>query len=208
MKPNIDYRIYLVSDHQSLGGRDLCEAIEQSILGGCTLVQIREKNNQTKEFYDEAIKVKRICERYNIPLIVNDRIDVALAIQASGVHVGQSDLPASVVRKIVGDDMVIGVSVTNLKQAIQAKEDGADYLGVGAMHPTGTKSDATLVSKEELARIRKHIDLPIVVIGGIGMDNAKTYTAMQIDGLAVVSAILGRSDIKQATIDLKHAFCK
>ncbi|TDW25291.1 thiamine-phosphate diphosphorylase [Breznakia blatticola] len=206
MKPNIDYRIYLVTDHQSLGGRDLCEAIEQAILGGCTLVQIREKNNQTKEFYDEAIQVKRICDRYNIPLIVNDRIDIALAIQASGVHVGQSDLPANVVRKIVGDDMVIGVSVTNLKQAIQAREDGADYLGVGAMHPTGTKSDATLVSKEELARIRRHIDLPIVVIGGIGMDNARTYANMHIDGFAVVSAILGQSDIQQATEGLRKVF--
>ncbi|OCN03643.1 thiamine phosphate synthase [Erysipelotrichaceae bacterium MTC7] len=202
----VDYGIYLITDQTVLGKKDLCEAVEQAILGGCTLVQIREKEQSTKAFYQEAKQIKAICDRYKVPLIVNDRVDVALAIDASGIHVGQDDLPACITRKLIGKNKLLGVSVTNLDEALQAQRDDADYLGVGAMHATQTKEDATIVSLAQLANIRAAVEIPIVVIGGISVENASMYAQMQVDGLAVVSAILSQKDIYQATKTLKQAF--
>lgn len=204
---NFDYTLYLVTDRQLMSCDSLTEAVEQAILGGCTMIQLREKELPSLEFYNQAVAVKQVTERYHIPLIINDRIDIAMAVQAAGVHIGQHDLPAATVRKVIGENMLLGVSASSIAEAIQAQQDGADYLGVGAMFPTGTKTDAESVSMEELQKIRTAVSLPIVVIGGINKGNAGRFKPMGIDGLAVVSAIIEQSDIKAAAAELKDLFC-
>ena len=204
---NFDYTLYLVTDRQLMSCDSLTEAVEQAILGGCTMIQLREKELPSLEFYNQAVAVKQVTERYHIPLIINDRIDIAMAVQATGVHIGQHDLPAATVRKVIGENMLLGVSASSIAEAIQAQQDGADYLGVGAMFPTGTKTDAESVSMEELQKIRTAVSLPIVVIGGINKGNAGRFKPMGIDGLAVVSAIIAQSDIKAAAAELKDLFC-
>lgn len=204
---NFDYTLYLVTDRQLMSCDSLTEAVEQAILGGCTMIQLREKELPSLEFYNQAVAVKQVTERYHIPLIINDRIDIAMAVQAAGVHIGQHDLPAATVRKVIGENMLLGVSASSIAEAIQAQQDGADYLGVGAMFPTGTKTDAESVSMEELQKIRTAVSLPIVVIGGINKGNAGRFKPLGIDGLAVVSAIIAQSDIKAAAAELKDLFC-
>ena len=204
---NFDYTLYLVTDRQLMSCDSLTEAVEQAILGGCTMIQLREKELPSLEFYNQAVAVKQVTERYHIPLIINDRIDIAMAVQAAGVHIGQHDLPAATVRKVIGENMLLGVSASSIAEAIQAQQDGADNLGVGAMFPTGTKTDAESVSMEELQKIRTAVSLPIVVIGGINKGNAGRFKPMGIDGLAVVSAIIAQSDIKAAAAELKDLFC-
>ena len=204
---NFDYTLYLVTDRQLMSCDSLTEAVEQAILGGCTMIQLREKELPSSEFYNQAVAVKQVTDKYHIPLIINDRIDIAMAVQATGVHIGQHDLPAAAVRKVIGENMLLGVSASSIAEAIQAQQDGADYLGVGAMFPTGTKTDADSVSMEELQKIRAAVSLPIVVIGGINKGNAGRFKPMGIDGLAVVSAIIAQSDIKAAAAELKDLFC-
>ncbi|OPJ62960.1 thiamine phosphate synthase [Clostridium chromiireducens] len=206
MKTKIDYSIYLVTDRDLMSTETLEEAIEQAILGGCTLVQLREKDCSSLDFYITAVRVKEITDKYNVPLIINDRLDIALAVDAAGVHVGQSDMPATIVRKIIGEDKIIGVSTGSLEQALKAQEDGADYIGVGAMYATGTKKDANPTSMEELKKIRENISIPIVVIGGINKDRVRDFENMGIDGLAIVSAIIAQRDITEATKELKNIF--
>jgi thiamine-phosphate pyrophosphorylase len=206
MKQKIDYSIYLVTDRDLMSTETLEEAVEQAIFGGCTLVQLREKDCSSLDFYNTAVKVKEITDKYNVPLIINDRIDIALAVDAAGVHVGQSDIPASIVRKVVGEDKIIGVSTGCLEHALKAQEDGADYLGVGAMYATGTKKDAKHTSIEELKKIRKNVSLPIVVIGGINKDKVEDFKGLGVDGLAIVSAIIAQKDIIEATKELKSSF--
>ena len=206
MKAKIDYSIYLVTDRDLMSTETLEEAVEQAIIGGCTLVQLREKDCSSFDFYNTAVKVKGITDKYNVPLLINDRLDIALAVDAAGVHVGQSDLPATVVRKIVGEDKIIGVSTGSLEQALKAQKDGADYIGVGAMYETGTKKDANSTSMEELKKIRENISLPIVVIGGINKERIKDFDGIGIDGLAIVSAIIAQKDIAEATMELKSIF--
>ena len=204
---NFDYTLYLVTDRQLMSCDSLTEAVEQAILGGCTMIQLREKELSSLEFYNQAVAVKQVTDKYHIPLIINDRIDIAMAVQATGVHIGQHDLPAAAVRKVIGENMLLGVSASSIAEAIQAQQDGADYLGVGAMFPTGTKTDADSVSMEELQKIRAAVSLPIVVIGGINKGNAGRFKPMGIDGLAVVSAIIAQSDITAAAAELKDLFC-
>ena len=204
---NFDYTLYLVTDRQLMSCDSLTEAVEQAILGGCTMIQLREKELSSLEFYNQAVAVKQVTDKYHIPLIINDRIDIAMAVQATGVHIGQHDLPAAAVRKVIGENMLLGVSASSIAEAIQAQQDGADYLGVGAMFPTGTKTDAESVSMEELQKIRTAVSLPLVVIGGINKGNAGRFKPMGIDGLAVVSAIIAQSDIKAAAAELKDLFC-
>ena len=204
---NFDDTLYLVTDRQLMSCDSLTEAVEQAILGGCTMIQLREKELSSLEFYNQAVAVKQVTDKYHIPLIINDRIDIAMAVQATGVHIGQHDLPAAAVRKVIGENMLLGVSASSIAEAIQAQQDGADYLGVGAMFPTGTKTDADSVSMEELQKIRAAVSLPIVVIGGINKGNAGRFKPMGIDGLAVVSAIIAQSDIKAAAAELKDLFC-
>lgn len=205
-----DYQLYLVTDRNCLQQQTLEQAVEQAILGGVTLVQLREKAIASKAFYERALRIKAICHHYNVPLLINDRVDIALAVEADGVHIGQSDLPCGVVRQILGKDKIIGVSARTAQQAIQAQADGADYLGVGAMFATSTKQDAQTVTIASLTQIRQSVTLPIVAIGGI---NHTTLPALQqalqaadtsIDGVAVVSAILGQKDVKLASEQLKE----
>ncbi len=204
MKP--DYSLYLVTDRMRMSTRTLGEAVEQAVIGGCTLVQLREKDISALDFYALALEIKKITDRYGIPLIINDRIDIAMAAGAAGVHIGQQDIPADIARKVIGKDMLLGVSVSSAAEAIDAVKAGADYLGVGAMFPTGTKPDAGFVSMEELGRIRKAVDIPIVVIGGISRENAMLFRPMGVDGLAVVSAVIAQPDIKKSAADLKSLF--
>ncbi len=204
MKP--DYSLYLVTDRMIMSTKTLGEAVEQAIAGGCTLVQLREKEISSLEFYVLASEIKKITDMYSIPLIINDRIDIAMAAGAAGVHIGQKDIPADIVRKVIGKDMLLGVSAGSVAEAVNAAKAGADYLGVGAMFPTATKPDAGFVSMEELGKIRKAVDIPIVVIGGIGKENAMLFRPMGIDGLAVVSAVIAQPDIKKSAADLKSMF--
>jgi len=206
MKLKIDYSIYLVTDRDLMSTETLEEAVEQALIGGCTLVQLREKDCSSLDFYNTAVKVKEIADKYKVPLIINDRLDIALAVDAAGVHVGQSDLPVPIVRKIIGKDKIIGISTGTLEEALQGQKDGADYLGVGAMYATGTKKDASPTSIEELKRIREKVSLPIVVIGGINKERVKDFEGIGIDGLAIVSAIIAQKDIAGATRELKNLF--
>lgn len=204
MKP--DYSLYLVTDRMRMSTKTLGEAVEQAVIGGCTMVQLREKEILSLDFYVLASEMKKITDRYGIPLIINDRIDIAMAVGAAGVHIGQKDIPADIARKVIGKDMLLGVSAVSVAEAVNAAKAGADYLGVGAMFPTGTKPDAGFVSMEELGRIRKAVDIPIVVIGGISKENAMLFQPMGIDGLAVVSAVIAQPDIKKSAADLKSLF--
>ncbi len=206
MKNNIDYSLYLCTDQDLMSTATVEEAVEQAILGGCTVIQLREKHSSSLSFYKTACRVKLITDRYHIPLIINDRVDIALAVDADGIHVGQSDLPCSVVRKIIGEDKIIGVSASTLAQAIQAEKDGADYLGVGAMYSTSTKTDAKVVTMEELKKIRKAVKIPIVVIGGINQSTLVNFKDCGINGLAVVSAIISQKDIKRAAKKLLQQY--
>ena len=201
-----DYSLYIVTDRMRMSTKTLGEAVEQAIIGGCTLVQLREKDISSLDFYMLAVEMKKITDRYSIPLIINDRIDIAMAVGAAGVHIGQQDIPADIARKVIGKDMLLGVSAASVAEAIDAMKAGADYLGVGAMFPTGTKPDAGFVSMEELGRIRKAVDIPIVVIGGISRENAMLFRPMGVDGLAVVSAVIAQPDIKASAADLKSLF--
>ena len=204
MKP--DYSLYLVTDRMLMSTKTLGEAVEQAVIGGCTMVQLREKEISSLDFYVLASEMKKITDRYGIPLIINDRIDIAMAVGAAGVHIGQKDIPADIARKVIGKDMLLGVSAVSAAEAVNAAKAGADYLGVGAMFPTRTKPDAGFVSMEELGRIRKAVDIPIVVIGGISKENAMLFQPMGIDGLAVVSAVIAQPDIRKSAADLKSLF--
>ena len=207
MKKNeIDYTLYLCTDRGLMSTDTLEEAVEQAVQGGCTVVQLREKDCTSLEFYETARSIRKITDRYKVPLIINDRVDIALAVDADGVHVGQSDLPASVVRRILGPDKIIGVSAGTLAEALQAEAEGADYLGVGAMYATSTKEYADVTTIEELKEIRKAVGIPIVVIGGINKNTLENFKGYGIDGLAVVSAVIAADDIKAAAGELVSMF--
>lgn len=207
MKKNeVDYTLYLCTDRGLMSTAALEEAVEKAVLGGCTVVQLREKDCSSGEFYETAKRVKEITDKYHVPLIINDRADIALAVDADGVHVGQSDLPASVVRRMVGPDKIIGVSAGTLEEAVRAEKDGADYLGVGAMYATSTKEDADITTIDELKAIRQAVDIPIVVIGGINAHTLENFKGFGINGLAVVSAVIAAEDITAAAKELVSRF--
>lgn len=208
MKPNVDYSLYLCTDRGLMSCKTIEESVEQSIAGGVTIVQLREKDCSTREFYELAKRVQQITRPNRIPLIINDRIDIAMAIGAEGIHIGQSDMPATIARKIVGPDMIIGVSASNYREAKQAVQDGADYLGVGAMFATGTKTDAIITPFDDLRQIRKDFDIPVVVIGGINERTIPQFADMGINGYAVVSAIVAQPDIKKAAVNLRNIIQK
>ncbi len=206
MKNNIDYTLYLCTDRGLMSTETVEESVELAIKGGCTVVQLREKDCSSLDFYNIALNVKKITDEYNVPLIINDRIDIALAVDAAGVHIGQSDLPASIVRKIIGNDKIIGVSAATVDEAVRAKNDGADYLGIGAMYATNTKKDTRPVTIETLKEIRKAVNIPLVVIGGINKHTVPDFKGTDIDGIAVISAIIAEKDIEQAARDLLNLY--
>lgn len=204
-KQEIDYTLYLCTDRDLMSTDTIEETVEQAVKGGCTVVQLREKDCSSLEFYETALRVKKITDEYKIPLIINDRVDIALAVNADGVHVGQDDLPAASVRRILGGDKVIGVSAGSVREAVKAREDGADYLGVGAMHATSTKTDADVTTVEELKKIREMVDLPIVAIGGMNKQTLPELKGTGVDGIAVVSAVIAADDIERAASELSEA---
>ena len=205
-KEDIDYSVYLVTDRRNKTDEEFLNIIEEAIKGGTTIVQLREKTASTKEFYDLALKVKEITSRYGVPLLINDRIDIALAVGSEGVHIGQDDMPADIAREIIGEDKILGVSASTVEEAKKAEIDSADYIGSGAVFPTSTKDDADSVSKEELKEIVDSIDIPVVAIGGITVENASTLKGSGIAGVSVVSAIMSAEDPKEASEKLKEIY--
>ena len=174
MKKPLDYSLYLVTDQHCLSknfANNLEKAVEQAILGGVKIVQLREKTANSRTFFDQAERILAICRQHNVPLLINDRVDIALAVGADGVHLGQSDLPADVARRLLGDDKIIGVSARTVAQAQKAKQDGADYLGIGAVFGTTTKDDAKVIDLATIKQINQAVDLPIILIGGINNQN-------------------------------------
>ena len=202
---NIDLSLYLVTD-KSDDVEKFLKTIEEAIKGGVTVVQIREKTAETLDFYNLALKVKEITTKYNVPLIINDRVDVALAIDAEGVHVGQSDMPCDVTRKLIGEDKILGVSAATIDEAIKAEKDGADYIGTGAVFPTATKDDAPSITKQDLKDVVDSISIPVVAIGGITLENASQLKDTGIAGLSVVSAIMSAENPKKASQTLLNIF--
>ena len=202
---SIDLSLYLVTDNSDEVEKFL-KTIEEGIKGGVTVVQIREKTADTLDFYNLALKVKEITAKYNVPLIINDRVDIALAIDADGVHVGQSDMPGDVTRKLIGENKILGISAATIDEAKKAQKDGADYIGTGAVFPTATKDDAPSVTKNELKEIVNSIDIPVVAIGGINLENASQLTDTGIAGLSVVSAIMSSDNPKKSSEELLKIF--
>ena len=195
-KKRIDYSIYLLTDDECLKGRPLLPSVEEALQGGVTLVQYRSKFKDGGPMYEEALALKALCDRYDVPLIINDRVDVALAVGAAGVHVGQDDLPCAVVRALTGADFVIGVSAHNPEEARLAISAGADYLGCGAVFGTATKPGVAKLGLANLRAIRRVATRPMVGIGGVTSDNYGEVLSTGADGAAVISGILGADDIK------------
>lgn len=201
-KSTLSYRLYLVSDRRVLHNRDFLKSIEEALKGGVTMLQLREKDASSKAFYTLALEAKKLAEQYHIPLIINDRVDIALAVDAAGVHLGQQDLPVSVARELLGSEKILGASAATLAEAKKAEAQGADYIGVGALFPTETKNNTRKVTLEQLRTIKEQVSIPVVGIGGIHENNISSVLSTGIDGVAVVSAILGKEKIQSAAKDL------
>lgn len=196
MKAQPDYSIYLVTDDGCLQGRALIDCVREALEGGVTLVQYRAKTASSAEMYAEALQLKALCDSFNVPLIINDRLDIAMAVGAAGVHLGQDDLPCAAARRILGEDYIIGVSAHNPAEAKAALQSGADYLGCGAVFGTATKADVKKLGTDGLAAICKAKGLPVVGIGGVTAANYREVRAAGADGAAIVSGILAQPDIR------------
>ena len=203
-----DLLLYAVTDRYWLGERTLHDVVKESLDGGVTFVQLREKHLDQAHFLEEAKDLKMLCKAYNVPFVINDNVDIALEMDADGVHVGQSDMEAGDVRAKLGPDKIIGVSAQTVEQAVLAEKRGADYLGVGAVFPTSSKDDATEVSYETLKAICQAVSIPVIAIGGITQDNVAELSGSGICGIAVISAIYGQKNIKDAAANLKMAVKK
>ena len=197
-------RLYAVTDRSWVGLQTLLEQIESSLLGGTTLVQLREKDLSDCEFIQEAISVKRLCERFGVPLLINDNVNVALRSGADGVHLGQDDLPLQEARKMLGPNKIIGISTHTVEEAMEAEQGGADYVGVGSVFATQTKLDANVLSIDYIREICQAVSIPAVAIGGIKEENMDALRDAGVAGIAVVSAIFGQPDIEMATLRLKE----
>lgn len=199
-----DLLLYAVTDRRWLNGETLVSQVERAVQGGATFVQLREKTPDEAAFLEEALAVQKVCRKYGVPFVINDDVELARRIDADGVHVGQSDMEALSVRKLLGEGKIIGVSAQTVEQAVLAERHGADYLGVGAVFPTGSKDDAVEVSRETLAAICRAVSIPVIAIGGITRDNVTELAGSGICGIAVISAIFGKPDIAAAARDLKR----
>lgn len=188
--------LYAVTDRAWVGTQSLYEQVESALKGGVTCVQLREKDLNEEDFLAEAIEIRALCRQYNVPFFINDNVEIAIKCKADGIHVGQDDMAASSVRQKVGDDMMIGVSVHSVSEALEAVKNGADCLGVGAVFPSSTKTDASLVSKDVLCDICDAVDIPVVAIGGISKSNLSELSGTGVDGVALVSAIFAAKDIE------------
>lgn len=200
--------LYAVTDRRWTGKQTLAEQVRDALEGGATFIQLREKNLDEKAFLKEAFEIKALCREYGVPFVINDNVDIALAVDADGVHVGQGDMEAGAVREKLGPDKIIGVSAQTVGQALLAESRGADYLGVGAVFPTESKDDASEVSIETLRAICESVNIPVVAIGGITRENAVLLSGSGIAGAAVISAVFGQKDIKAAALSLKEILYK
>ena len=200
--------LYAITDRHWLNGASLYDQVEQTILGGATFIQVREKELDKEDFLNEAVEIQKLCKAHHIPFVINDNVEIARSIDADGVHVGQSDMKAGDVRALIGSDKILGVSVQTVEQAVLAEKNGADYLGVGAVFQTGSKADADDVSHETLKVICEAVSIPVIAIGGITKDNVMQLAGSGICGIAVISAIFAQKDIYAATAELKKQIDK
>ena len=203
---NLDTTMYFITDSTGFSEEEFLCRVEEACKGGVTLIQLREKERTTREYISLAEKVHKITMSYNIPLIIDDRVDVALAVNAEGVHVGQSDMPVNIARKLIGNDKIVGATAKTVPQAVEAYEQGADYLGVGAIYPTTTKVKTVLTSVETLKDIVRAVPIKVNAIGGLNKDNIHVLKGSGIDGICAVSAIMKADDPRLAASELKEAF--
>ena len=200
----LNTKLYFITDSTNYNEEEFLFRVEEALKGGATLLQLREKEKTTREYIELAEKVHSITKKYNVPLIIDDRVDVALAIDAEGVHVGQSDMPVCIARKLMGEDKIVGATTKTVPQAKEAFEQGADYLGVGAIYPTTTKVKTVLTSVDTLKEICDSVPIPVNAIGGLNKDNIDVLKGIPIAGICVVSAIMKAENPKQATAELKE----
>ena len=198
-----DMLLYAVTDRSWLGCESLSFQVERILEGGVTFVQHREKMLRADRFLEEARTLKGVCEKFGVPFVINDNVDIAIASGAHGVHIGQEDMEAKTVRRLIGKDMILGVSVRSVEEAIRAERDGADYLGAGAVFHTDSKPDAQYISHELLKEICSAVSIPVVAIGGINKENIKYLSQSGISGAAVISAIFAQDDLKKAAAELR-----
>ena len=199
-------KIYLVTDEKSCNGKDFYDCVERAIKGGVKIVQLREKNISAKEFYEKALKVKEVCKRYGVLFIINDRMDIAQAVKADGVHLGQSDMPIEKAREILKDRFLIGATARNADEAVKAELLGADYIGSGAIFGTSTKDDAKKLEMEELKKIIESVKIPVFAIGGINTNNVSMLKNIGLQGICSVSGILSEKDCKKAVENILKNF--
>ena len=203
-----DMLLYAVTDSRWLkDGERLYDQVEEALKGGATFVQLREKKLDAEHFFEEAVEIKELCRKYHVPFVINDNVDIALEMDADGVHVGQEDMEAGSVREKLGPDKIIGVSAHTVEEALLAEKRGADYLGVGAVFPTGSKDDASVLDADTVREIVKAVKIPVIAIGGISMENVGKLKGYGLDGVAVISAIFAQEHIVEATAKLKEAVC-
>mgnify|MGYP002678351988 FL=1 len=200
---HLDTSLYFITDSTGLSEEDFLRRTEEALQGGVTLLQLREKNRTTREYLSLAEKVHELTRRYGVPLLIDDRLDVAMAMDAEGVHLGQSDLPIHIARRILGPDKIVGATAKTVPQATEAYEQGADYLGVGAIYPTTTKVKTVLTSTDTLRDICKAVPIPVNAIGGLNKTNIDVLCGIPIAGICVVSAIMKADDPRQAAVDLR-----
>lgn len=200
-----DMTLYAVTDAAWTGEKTLIQQVKEALEGGITFLQLREKHLSEEEFLREAVEIKHLTDQYQIPFVINDNIEIAQKAGADGVHVGQDDMPVEEVRKILGEDKIIGVSAHNVEEAVRAEQGGANYLGVGAVHTTATKENTSAVSMEEMKKICQTVSIPVVAIGGIKKNNMNVLSGTGVDGIAVVSAIFAAKNIKEETKELLEA---
>lgn len=205
-KVEYKYPLYLVTDEKACKGKDFYESVEASIRGGAKIVQLREKNMDTRDFFNRALKLKEICHKHGVDFVINDRLDIAIAVDADGVHLGQSDMPIEKAKEILGHKKIVGISAKNMEEALEAQKYGADYIGVGAIFATDTKKDSGLIDLETLKDMTDQINIPVLAIGGIGLGKLGYLKDTGIDGICVISDILGSDDPEKRTRELLEEY--
>lgn len=200
--------LYGITDRYWLNGRPLIHDVQLALEGGVTMIQLREKNLDEESFYREAIEIKDLCKKFHVPFIINDNVELAKKVDADGIHVGQNDMAAQDVRAIIGPDKILGVSTQTVEEALLAQKMGADYLGVGAVFPTGSKDDCWVLSHDLCREICSAVTIPVVAIGGINLGNISKLSGLGFSGISLISAIFGQNDIKSAAMKLKKEVSK